>query len=322
MNTTVPPYENLTPDLILNAIESQGYHCDGHLHPLNSYENRVYQIGIDEQAPIIAKFYRPQRWTKEAILEEHDFALELVEHELPIVAPIKNQSGDTLFEHGGFYYAVYPRCGGRWPDLESKSDRQQMGRCLGRLHAIGATKQFLYRQSIDIQRLGNESREIILSSGVLPDYLIEAYETLSQDILNIVRHKFESCYDLRNIRLHGDCHPGNILWTDVGPHFVDLDDAAMGPAIQDIWMLLSGKEHEMEQQLEDLLLGYETFYSFDHSSVILIESLRTLRLMHYAAWLVRRWHDPAFPIAFPWFAKPRYWEEHILMLREQAALIA
>ena len=321
MKSIKAPYDELTPDLILNAIESQGYHCDGHLHPLNSYENRVYQIGLEEQTPIIAKFYRPQRWTKSAILEEHEFALELAENEIPIVGPLKNAQGDTLYEHREFYYAVYPRCGGRWPDLETKADRQQMGRFLGRMHAMGARKRFQHRQSIDIQRLGYESRETILSSKLLPEYLIEAYETLSEDILNSIRHKFESCYDLRNIRLHGDCHPGNILWTDAGPHFVDLDDAAMGPAVQDLWMLLSGEESEVERQLEDYLQGYETFFPFDHSSLILIEPLRTLRLMHYAAWLVRRWHDPAFPIAFPWFAEPRYWEEHILSLREQAALL-
>ena len=317
--TTSSPYQDLTPDLILNSVESLGYICDGHLHALNSYENRVYQIGIEDSTPLIAKFYRPGRWSREAIEEEHQFALELAEHEIPVVAPLQDANNETLHKTQDFWFALYPRCGGRWPDLETKADREQMGRLLGRLHAVGASKTFRYRQRVDINTLGQKSREFILAQSLLPDYLVEAYDTLTRDLLLQIEARFASVDYVKNIRLHGDCHPGNILWTDTGAHFVDLDDTVTGPPIQDIWMLLSGDESETERQMADFLAGYETFFSFDHSSLILIEPLRTLRIMHYAAWLARRWQDPAFPIAFPWFGSPRYWEEHILSLREQAA---
>lgn len=324
MNDVDSPYQNLTPDLILNSIEALGYVCDGHLHALNSYENRVYQIGIEDSQPLIAKFYRPKRWSQAAIREEHAFALELSEHEIPVVAPILDDGGESLHHTDNnaaqtYQFALYTRCGGRWPDLESKEDRELMGRFLGRLHSIGATQRFQHRQRIDIETLGRKPRDYILENNLLPDYLVEAYDTLTRDLLIQIEMRFESLDYLQNIRLHGDCHPGNILWTESGAHFVDLDDSATGPAIQDLWMLLSGDGAEIENQLEDFLAGYETFFEFDRSSVILIEPLRTLRIIHYAAWLARRWKDPAFPLAFPWFGTPRYWEEHILSLREQAA---
>jgi Ser/Thr protein kinase RdoA (MazF antagonist) len=307
--------------MILSSLESCGFRCDGRLLALNSYENRVYQVGIEDQQPLIAKFYRPGRWSKESILEEHAFALELAEHEIPVVAPLADSEATTLHEHGGYLFAVYPRCGGRWPDLDTAQQRQQMGRFLGRMHAVGATKRFEHRTRLDIKTLGNDSREYLLEQNILPGYLIEAYATLTRDLLKQIHTLFDAAAPVAQIRLHGDCHPGNILWTDSGPHFVDLDDSRTGPAIQDLWMLLSGEQEEMRSQLEDLLEGYQTFYDFDRGSAILIEPLRTLRIMHYAAWIARRWHDPAFPLAFPWFDSPRYWEEHILSLREQAAAL-
>ncbi len=315
------PYERLTPDMILTSLESCGFCCDGRLLALNSYENRVYQVGIEDQQPLIAKFYRPGRWSKESILEEHAFALELVEHEIPVVAPLVDSEATTLHQHGGYLFAVYPRCGGRWPDLDTAQQRQQMGRFLGRMHAVGATKRFEHRTRLDIKTLGNDSREFLLEQNILPGYLVEAYDTLTSDLLKQTQNLFDAAGPVAQIRLHGDCHPGNILWTDSGPHFVDLDDSRTGPAIQDLWMLLSGEQEEMRGQLEDVLEGYQTFYDFDRGSAILIEALRTLRIMHYAAWIARRWHDPAFPQAFPWFDSPRYWEEHILSLREQAAVL-
>ena len=315
------PYDQLTPDMILSSLESCGFQCDGRLLALNSYENRVYQVGIEDQQPLIAKFYRPGRWSKESILEEHAFALELAEHEIPVVAPLVDSEATTLHQHGGYLFAVYPRCGGRWPDLDTTQQRQQMGRFLGRMHAVGATKRFEHRTRLDIKTLGNDSREFLLEQNILPGYLIEAYDTLTSDLLKQIHNLFDAAGPVAQIRLHGDCHPGNILWTDSGPHFVDLDDSRTGPAIQDLWMLLSGEQEEMRSQLEDLLEGYQTFYDFDRGSAILIEPLRTLRIMHYAAWIARRWHDPAFPLAFPWFDSPRYWEEHILSLREQAAML-
>ncbi len=317
----LPPYERLTPDLILTTLEQQGFHCDGRLLALNSYENRVYQIGIEESTPVIAKFYRPRRWTRDAIQEEHDFSRELERQEIPVVAPFRDEKDHSLHEHCDFLFAVYPRCGGRWPDLDTKEQRQQMGRFLGRMHAVGATQRFEHRTRLDIKTLGDDPRKFLLEHNILPDYLVESYSTLTSDLLQQIHNLFDATGPVAQIRLHGDCHPGNILWTDNGPHFVDLDDSRTGPAIQDLWMLLSGEQDEMRSQLEDLLEGYQTFYDFDRSSAILIEPLRTLRIMHYAAWIARRWHDPAFPQAFPWFDSPRYWEEHILSLREQAAAL-
>ena len=315
------PYDRLTPDLILSAIENQGFECDGRLLALNSYENRVYQVGIEDSQPVIAKFYRPGRWSRQAILEEHTFSQELAEHEIPVIAPVQNGKKETLYEAGGFLFALYPRCGGRWPDLDTREQRLQMGRFLGRMHAVGATRQFEHRHQLDIQSMGDDARTFVLEHGFIADYLQEAYATLTTDLMVRIRESFEASGYITQIRLHGDCHKGNILWTDKGPHFVDLDDACSGPAIQDLWMLLSGDAEEMRMQLENLIEGYQTFHEFEFSSIILIESLRTLRMINYAAWIARRWADPAFKQAFPWFDSPRYWEEHILSLREQAAML-
>lgn len=315
------PYASLTPDIVLNALEARGFLCDGRLLALNSYENRVYQIGIDNDTPVIAKFYRPERWKRDAILEEHAFAWELAAEEIPVIAPFRDSHNATLHEFSGFLFAVYPRCGGHWPDLESKQARLQMGRFLGRLHAIGATRQFRFRTVLDVETLGDASRDFLLGHACIPGYLTEAYATLTADLLDTIKAQFLATDSVARIRLHGDCHRGNILWTDRGPHFVDLDDTRTGPPIQDLWMLLDGEPAEMRRQLDELLEGYETFFDFDESSIQLIEPLRTLRIMHYTAWLAQRWDDPAFPQAFPWFDSPRYWEEHILALREQAAAL-
>lgn len=317
--TLTHPYQRLTPEVILHALESQGFECDGRLLALNSYENRVYQIGIEGGTPVVAKFYRPERWSRDAIVEEHDFAAELAAQEIPVIAPLADQTGSRLHQQDGFLFSVYPRCGGRWPELDSRERRNQMGRLLGRIHAVGACKPFHYRTRLSIETLGDAARGFIMDQDLLPGYLVDAYSSLTRDLLTQVRGLFSSAGPVAQIRLHGDCHPGNILWTDRGPHFVDLDDCCMGPAIQDLWMLLSGQRDDMRRQLDDLLEGYQTFFELDYASVILIEALRTLRIMHYSAWIARRWNDPAFPRAFPWFDSPRYWEEHILALREQAA---
>jgi len=238
-----------------------------------------------------------------------------------VVAPLADAGGTTLHQGDIFYFAVFPRCGGRWPDLDTREQRLQMGRFLGRMHAVGAVDTFRHRGRLDIDTLGHSSQTFLLEQGLIPGYLHEAYASLTEDLLTHVQSLFDAAGMTRHIRLHGDCHPGNILWTDSGPHFVDLDDSRSGPPIQDLWMLLSGEPHEMRIQLEDLLEGYQAFCDFDYASVILVEALRTLRIMHYAAWIARRWDDPAFPKAFPWFDSPRYWEDHILSLREQAAAL-
>jgi Ser/Thr protein kinase RdoA (MazF antagonist) len=312
------PYSALTPDLVVEAIEAVGYASDGRVLALNSYENRVYQVGRDDSTPVVVKFYRPGRWSTPAILEEHKFALELARAELPVVAP-EVHAGRTLFELSGFRYAVYPRQGGRWPELGTKDDRVWMGRFLARIHAIGRMRTFHHRPRLDWRAMGLETADYLLDQGWIPPHLEAAYESLVEDVLGLVERRFAEATPYRMLRLHGDCHPGNVLWTDAGPHFVDLDDCMTGPAVQDLWMLLSGRPDEMTAQLHDLLEGYAEFAELDYHEISLIEPLRTLRIMHYAGWLARRWDDPAFPRAFPWFEEPKYWEQHVLDLREQLA---
>jgi Ser/Thr protein kinase RdoA (MazF antagonist) len=313
-------YSALTPDVILDAVEQYGRQTDGRLLALNSYENRVYQVGIEDASPLIVKFYRPERWSDAAILEEHAFALELADHELPVVAPmLLGQS--TLLNARGYRFALYPRQGGHWPELNTAEEREWMGRFIARIHAVGATRSFQERPTLDIDSLGHQSCHYLQEHGFIPGHIEDAYRTLADDLLKQIEAIHASAGGVRQIRLHGDCHPGNILWTDDGPHFVDLDDCRTGPAIQDLWMLLSGDRHEMQIQFNDIIEGYLQFFEFDPRELQLIESLRTLRIIHYAAWLAQRWDDPAFPMAFPWFNTPRYWEEHILALREQASLL-
>lgn len=315
------PYQDLTPDTLLNAVESAGFRCDGRLLALNSYENRVYQVGIEENSPLIAKFYRPNRWSNEAILEEHAFTLELVDRELPVVAPLVDEAGRTLHEFEGFRFALYPRRPGRVPELDDPDTLEWMGRFIARIHAVGAIEPFKHRPALDVASFGDESFHTILSGGFVPQDLEVAYRSLVEDVLHRVRASFARVPKIRNIRLHGDCHPGNVLWTDDGPHFVDFDDCRMGPAIQDIWMLLSGDRVEMSTQLRHVMDGYLEFYDFDPAELHVLEALRTLRMIHYSAWLARRWNDPAFKSSFPWFNTQRYWQEQILALREQAALL-
>lgn len=315
------PYDRLTPDVIIAAVESVGYVSDRRILALNSYENRVYQVGIEQSQPLVAKFYRPGRWSDAAIQEEHGFALELAAAEVPVVPPIVHD-GRTLFEYEQFRFALFERKGGRWPELGTRTEREWMGRFLGRIHVIGRRLKFRHRERLDIERMGEHSRLYLLDEGWIPPHLESAYETVTADLMEQIRAAFETARGVAELRLHGDCHRGNILWTDAGPHFVDLDDCIMGPAIQDMWMLLSGTRSEMGEQLAQILEGYGQFADFDPRELSLIESLRTLRMINYSAWLARRWSDPAFPAAFPWFTEPRYWENQVLSLREQLAAIA
>jgi Ser/Thr protein kinase RdoA (MazF antagonist) len=310
------PYANLSPELVLDALEAAGHRCDGRVLALNSYENRVYQIGIEDGDPVVAKFYRPGRWSDAAIREEHAFSAELAGQEIPVIAPLA-RAGEALHSHGGFRYAVFPRRGGRWPELGVTADREWVGRFLGRIHGVGRAARFSERKRLSIQELGHDSRDVVLEGDWMPDYLATKYADLTETLLDEVEAQADQWGGARMGRILGDCHRGNILWTDAGPHFVDLDDCLTGPAIQDIWMLLSGGQQEMRSELVDLLKGYEQFLPFDRGELALIEPLRTLRMMHYSAWLARRWHDPAFPKAFPWFAEPRYWEEHVRALQDQ-----
>ncbi len=314
------PYSDLTPDVVLDALESTGLAADGRLLALNSYENRVYQIGIDDDGAsfVVAKFYRPARWTDAEILEEHAFVGELAERELPVVAPLALR-GATLHAFGGFRFAVYPRRGGRSPELEDPRTLEWLGRFIGRIHAVGAVRPFDARPALDLESFGAEPRAWLLEHGFIPDDLRAAWSSVVDLALEGVARCYARAGPLATIRLHGDCHAGNILWTDAGPHFVDFDDARAGPAVQDLWMLLSGDRAAMTRQLDDVLAGYADFHEFDPRELALVEALRTLRLIHYSAWLARRWDDPAFPAAFPWFNTQRYWQDRILELREQVA---
>ena len=314
------PFSGLRPERILDALESLGYVCDGALMALNSYENRVWQIGVENDAPVIAKFYRPGRWSDAQIGEEHTFTAAMSADELPVVAPL-TIAGKTLFAHGGFRFSVFPRQGGRAPEFGEPQILEWMGRLMARIHAVGARQPFALRETLDIDSFGIESRDWLLANGVIPAELAPVWQGVAAQALDGVRHCFERAGRVQQLRLHGDCHAGNVLWAHDGPHFVDFDDARTGPAIQDLWMLLSGDAEEMGRQFGHVLAGYETFREFDDRELHLIEALRTLRLMHHSAWLARRWNDPAFPAAFPWFATNRYWEERILELREQIAIM-
>ncbi len=314
-------FATLTPDELLDAVEATGIHCDGRFLALNSYENRVYQIGVEDQSPLVAKFYRPARWLDEAIVEEHVFTTDLAAQEIPVIPPTADNNGNTLRFHGAFRFALYPCRGGRVPELDNPDQLEQMGRLVARIHANSAVDAFDFRPTLDIEDFAVKPRAFLLDNDFIPDYLIDAYQTLTQDLIEQIRNGFARAGQVQQIRLHGDCHPGNILWTDAGPHIVDFDDARMGPAVQDLWMFLSGDRDYMTARLGDLLEGYTQFYDFNASELHLIEPLRTLRMINYAGWLAVRWTDPAFPLAFPWFNTPRYWDEHILALREQSALM-
>ena len=321
-----PPYSGLTPDTVLDALASAGFAGDGRLLALNSYENRVYQVWLEgeerpnPQASVVAKFYRPARWTDAQILEEHAFTLELVEREIPVVAPLA-ANGRTLHASGGFRFAVYPRRGGRTPELEDRKTLEWIGRFVGRIHAVGATRPFADRPVVDIESFGREPRDWLLAHDFIPADLLAAWKSAVDLALACVAASYERAGEVRALRLHGDCHAGNVLWTDDGPHFVDFDDCRTGPAIQDLWMLLSGDRASMARQLADVLAGYEDFHEFDPRELHLLEALRTLRLIHYSAWIARRWDDPAFPAAFPWFNTQRYWQDRVLELKEQVALM-
>lgn len=314
---TAQPYANLSPEVILEAMESVGFEPNGGLLALNSYENRVYQIELEDGTFVVTKFYRPMRWTSDAIREEHAFTFELEEAEISVVAPMRIEQ-DSLFEYAEFQFSVYPRQGGHPPNLENESDLKVLARTIGRMHAVGANSVFQHRPSLTAQRLGHDSRTFLLEQQFVPLDIEEAYSTLTEHLLQRID---PIVADLPNIRIHGDCHMGNVLWRTDTPHFVDFDDCVMGPPIQDLWMLLSGERAEQTLQLSLILDAYTTFYDFSPSTLGSIEALRTLRIMHHAAWIARRWEDPAFPMAFPWFESPRFWSDHLLELREQMALL-
>jgi Ser/Thr protein kinase RdoA (MazF antagonist) len=309
------PYSRLTPDLVLDGVAAAGLRPDGRLLSLNSYENRVYQVWLEDDTAVVAKYYRPGRWSDAQIDEEHAFARALAEHEIPVVAPTHSLG------FADFRIAIYPRRGGRTPELGDDKTLEWIGRFIGRIHAVGATQPFKHREALTRKIFGHDARAFLLSTKFIPADLLDAWKAVTAQALAGVERCYATAGDVRAIRLHGDCHVGNVLWTEDGPHFVDLDDARMGPSVQDLWMLLSGDRAAMSRQLHHVLAGYEEFADFDRRELNLLEALRTLRLIHYSAWIARRWDDPAFPAAFPWFNTQRYWQDRILELREQIALM-
>lgn len=317
MNT---PFSSLTPDAILDSLQSIGLNGNGRLLALNSYENRVYQVGMEAGPPLVAKFYRRGRWSNAAILEEHAFVNSLFANEIPAV-PALEIAGSTLHEFGDFRFAVFEKRGGRAPELDREDTLEWIGRFLGRIHAVGALDVYKARPSLEVVNFGEAPRDFLLSNGFIPEELTEAYARVAELAITGIQRAFERAGDYSSIRLHGDCHAGNMLWTDDGPHFVDFDDSLMGPAVQDLWLILSGDRSDMTRQLGKVLSGYEDFCDFDMRQLHLVEALRTLRLIHYSAWLAKRWDDPAFPAAFPWFNTQRYWQDRILELKEQISLM-
>ena len=306
---------------MLSAVERLGYVPDGRVYPLNSYENRVYQIGLEQAPPLIVKFYRPGRWTRDQILEEHAFTIELAELELPVVPPLRFADQGSLLDHDGFRFSVFPRFAGRPPELDKLDNLLVMGRFLGRIHALGSQSAFRHRPVFSIERLAIRSRQFLLEQQFIPSDLCAAYEAVTEQLINTITGCFHNAGKLLQLRIHGDCHPGNILWRHDVPHFVDFDDTITGPAIQDLWMMLSGDRNQRQAQLLELVEGYNEFSDFRVRELALVESLRAMRQMHYSAWLARRWEDPAFPRNFPWFNTERYWAEHILDLKEQVSAL-
>ncbi|PCJ14766.1 MAG: serine/threonine protein kinase [Gammaproteobacteria bacterium] len=314
-------YNALSPDLVLSALEHFGFQTDARIFPLNSYENRVYHIGIEDEEPLIAKFYRPERWTNEAILEEHVFTEQLSEQELPIVTP-KKIDGQTLLEYQGYRFAVYPRQGGQSAEPGDLDQIHQLGRLIARIHAIGKTASFQHRPTINPIMYGQKAAHFILDNKFVPEHLEQSYREVTEKLIGDIEKIFSETNQLDWIRGHGDCHYSNILWhRDDGPWFVDFDDCATGPAMQDLWMLLAGSHQEQSLQLSEILDGYNEFCDFNNAEIRLIEPLRTLRLLHYHAWLAKRWIDPTFPKNFAWFNTESFWAEHIGDLKIQQEAI-
>lgn len=310
-------FADLSPDLLLDALDSTGIRAESGLLPLNSYENRVYQFTAEDGARYVTKFYRPQRWSNEQIIEEHNFTLELAEHDIPVAAPIAI-NGNTLCQFNGHRFALFPSMGGRQFEVDNIDQLEWVGRFLGRIHRVGQQQPFVHRPTLGLDEYLYQPRQVLEQSQMIPDHLKHAFFSDLDRLIGELEQHWHTNW--QPIRLHGDCHPGNILWRD-GPLFVDLDDARNGPAVQDLWMLLNGDRHDKMAQLDTILEAYSEFSDFDQQQLQLIEPLRGLRMVHYMAWLTRRWEDPAFPQAFPWFADAKYWEGQVLAFKEQLAAL-
>tara|TARA_E500000331_G_scaffold8337_1_gene7965 strand:- start:19920 stop:20930 length:1011 start_codon:yes stop_codon:yes gene_type:complete len=314
------PFTRLTPDLVMDATESTGFRCDARILQLNSYENRVYQIGIEDSDPVIGKFYRPDRWTDAQILEEHTFTQLLTDSDISAIPPLEI-NGTTLHHFEGFRFSLSPRRGGRAPAVDDLNTLGILGSHIGRIHAVAGEGGFEHRTQFSVQEFGLDARDAVMNAGYVPSELMPAFESLYEGILSDLTTLFDRVH-VNILRLHGDCHMGNVLWRDDLPHFVDFDDARSGPAIQDLWMMLSGEREQQQIQMMHILRGYRQFNHFNLAELQLIEGLRALRMIHHVAWIARRWDDPAFPRAFPFFDSERFWSEHLLSLKEQWARLS
>ncbi|WP_261816317.1 serine/threonine protein kinase [Vibrio gallicus] len=312
-------FDSLTPDLMWYALESIGIRAESGFLALNSYENRVYQFIDEEKQRYVVKFYRPQRWSEAQIAEEHEFMACLDAQEIPLAVPV-TLGQQTLHFYGGYLFALYNSVGGRQFEVDNYNQLEMVGRFLGRIHKVSQDlAPYQHRPSISLDEYLYQPRELLQNSHFIPSHLEKAFYNDLDLLIAEVEQRWDSNY--QSIRLHGDCHPGNILWRD-GPTFVDLDDSRNGPAVQDLWMLLHGDRQEKLLQLDILLEGYQEFCDFNSTELKLIEPLRGLRLVHYMAWLAKRWQDPAFPVAFPWFNDAKYWEGQVLVIKEQLSALA
>ncbi|WP_191600531.1 serine/threonine protein kinase [Marinomonas algicola] len=312
---SLPPFENLTPDFILDAVESTGLWSDARIYPLNSYENRVYQVGIEEGSPLIAKFYRPNRWNEPQLLEEHTILKALIESHVSVVAPIEF-SGRTLLDYKGFHFCLYNKIQGQSPDADNMDHLFRTGELIGQMHKGMSTLTLEHRKRLMPLDIIKASAEKILHSTLIPSSLKPKYQSLVDEIYlkseQVIHKNWPDDVQI----IHGDCHRSNLLLTEDQLYLLDFDDCTTGPQIQDIWLHLSGDIEQQKQQLSELIEGYECFHEFDRTQLRLIDPLKSMRLIQYSAWLLDRWTDPAFPKAFPWFASEDYWLGHMAQLKE------
>lgn len=316
----------LTPERVLDAVEVGGRRATGYAFALNSFENRVYEVELEDGERLVAKFYRPDRWSREAIADEHAFLAELHAEELPVVPPIDLGGGETLGtvgdDSGGILYACFPKVRGRPPEDLDEAQLRRIGRLIARLHLVGGRRAAAARPRLTVDYYGTASLRLLLESDFIPDSLRPRYAGIAERVIGECEAAFLRFPDLETLRIHGDCHLGNLLWGKDGPFFLDFDDFLAGPAVQDLWLIAPGLDDEARRQRLALVEGYEEMRAFDRRTLALVEPLRALRILRYAAWIAQRYRDPAFQRAFPDFEEPNYWLREIRALQDQSLRLA